>query len=37
MEIREKLVKMGAKIIAPCTHEGKCMLEKMIGAIQYVE
>ena len=28
MEIREKLVKMGAKIIAPCTHEGKCMLEK---------
>lgn len=28
MEIRSDLIKKGAKIIAPCTHEGECMLSK---------
>lgn len=28
MEIRRELIKIGAKVIAPCTHEKECMLSK---------
>lgn len=28
MEIRRELIKIGAKIVAPCTHERECMLPR---------